>query len=144
MKYFLSTVSLVFILSCTPAASAQSKDNQNQDGDDHVTIYGRNHPVSKMAVIKDAPTPSYTKAARKNKIEGRVTLSVVLSSTGKVTGIKPLKLLPDGLTERAIAAAREIKFNPATIDGRPVSMRFYITYDFSLRRGVKVIPKDEL
>jgi|ERR1044071_459101 TonB family protein len=144
MKYFLSIVTSVFILSCMPTASAQSNNNQNQDGDDHVTIYSRNHPVTKMVVITDAPTPSYTKAARKNKIEGRVTLRVVLGAWGKVTGIKPIKLLPDGLTEQAVAAAREIKFNPATINGRPVSMRFYVIYDFSLRRGVKVIPKDEL
>ena len=143
MKYFLPIVSLIFILSCT-VASAQSNNNLNQDRDDHVRIYGRDHPITKKALIKAAPTPSYTKAARKNKVEGRVALRVVLSSTGKITGITPIKLLPDGLTEKAVGAAREIKFNSATINGRPVSMRFYVIYDFSLSRGVKVTPKDEL
>lgn len=143
MKYFLSLICLVFILSCT-SATAQSNHNLNQDGDDHVRIYGRDHLITKKAFIKDAPTPSYTKAARKNKVEGTVALRVVLSSTGKITRITPIKLLPDGLTEKAVAAAREIKFNPATVNGRPVSMYFYIIYDFSFTRGVKVTPKDEL
>jgi len=40
--------------------------------------------------------------------------------------------LPYGLTERAIAAARQIKFTPATKDGRPVSMYIQLEYNFNL------------
>ena len=143
MKYFLPIVNLVFILSCT-SASAQSNNNLNQDEDDYVRIHSIDHPVTKKALIKTTPTPSYTTAARKNKIEGVVMLRVVLSSAGKVTRIIPIEFLPDGLTREAIAAAWKIKFNPATINARPVSMYFYVMYDFSLSRGVKVIPKDAL
>ena len=143
MKYFLPIVNLVFIFSCTPA-TAQSNDNMNQGGDDYVTIYGRDHQITKTALVEATRKPSYTKAARRNKVEGVVALRVVLSSSGKVTGITPLKLLPDGLTAAAVAATRKMKFKPATINGRPVSMYFYVIYDFSLNRGVKVTAKDEL
>jgi hypothetical protein len=40
--------------------------------------------------------------------------------------------LPGGLTERAVEAARRIKFFPATKDGRPVSMFIQLEYNFNL------------
>jgi hypothetical protein len=36
------------------------------------------------------------------------------------------------LTERAIAAARQIKFSPATKDGHAVSMYIELQYNFNL------------
>jgi hypothetical protein len=36
------------------------------------------------------------------------------------------------LTERAIAAARQIKFNPATKNGRAVSVYMNLEYNFNL------------
>jgi len=40
--------------------------------------------------------------------------------------------LPDGLTEKAIAAARSIRFQPAQKDGRPVSQYAVIEYSFNI------------
>ncbi|MBD0373542.1 MAG: energy transducer TonB, partial [Pyrinomonadaceae bacterium] len=46
--------------------------------------------------------------------------------------IRAVKGLPDGLTEKAIAAARQIKFVPAQKDGRNVSQYIQIEYNFNL------------
>ncbi|MDT5059855.1 MAG: hypothetical protein QOH63_562, partial [Acidobacteriota bacterium] len=40
--------------------------------------------------------------------------------------------LPNGLTERAIAAARQIRFTPAMKDGHAVSQYIQIEYNFNL------------
>jgi hypothetical protein len=41
--------------------------------------------------------------------------------------------LPDGLTEQAIAAAREAKFKPAMKDGKPVPYWVVLEMGFNLR-----------
>ena len=82
--------------------------------------------------ILSKPQPSYTEAARQNQISGVVVVRAVFSSSGQVTNIVAVSKLPDGLTEKAIAAARQIKFEPARKDGRPVSMYMQIQYNFSL------------
>jgi Gram-negative bacterial TonB protein C-terminal len=59
---------------------------------------------------------------------------VVLSATGKVTNIRVVSGLPDGLTKRAVDAAKKIEFIPAMKDGKYVSMFMQLEYDFSLTR----------
>jgi hypothetical protein len=49
-----------------------------------------------------------------------------------VAKIRVVSGLPFGLTERAYAAARQIKFIPAVRDGRFVSMRIQLEYNFNL------------
>lgn len=78
------------------------------------------------------PEPSYTESARANQITGTVVLKVVFSSKGMVDNIQVISGLPEGLTERAIDAARKIKFIPAIKDGRYVSMWMQLEYNFNL------------
>lgn len=88
--------------------------------------------VDQKARVLSKPDPSYTEEARKNQIVGTVVLRAVFSSSGTVTNIHAVSGLPNGLTERAIAAASQIKFVPATKDGRPVSMWMELQYNFNL------------
>jgi TonB family protein len=88
--------------------------------------------VTSKAKVLEKPEPTYTEAARKNQITGTVILRAVFSSGGQVTQIHAVSGLPDGLTERAIAAAKNIRFVPATKDGHPVSMWMELQYNFNL------------
>jgi TonB family protein len=88
--------------------------------------------VSSKARILSRPEPQYTEEARKNQVSGTVVLRAVFSSSGQVTNIRTVSGLPHGLTERAMAAARQIRFAPATKDGRPVSQYIQIEYNFNL------------
>jgi len=88
--------------------------------------------VDQKARILSKPEPSYTDEAKKNQIVGTVVLRAVFSSDGTVTNIRAVSGLSNGLTERAIVAARQIKFVPATKDGRPVSMSMELQYNFNL------------
>lgn len=91
-----------------------------------------NREVSEPARIVSQPQPSYTEAARQNQVEGVVVLKVILSSEGTIVGISVLSGLPYGLTERAIAAARTIRFTPAKKDGVPVSVAVQVEYKFTI------------
>jgi protein TonB len=88
--------------------------------------------VDQRARLLFKPEPQYTEEARRNQITGTVVLRAVFASSGEVVQVRAINSLPFGLTERAIAAARQIKFNPATKNGRAVSVYMNLEYNFNL------------
>ncbi|HEV2882524.1 MAG TPA: energy transducer TonB [Pyrinomonadaceae bacterium] len=88
--------------------------------------------VTRKAQITSKPEPLYTEEARKNQVTGTVRLRLILGASGSVSGITPVSRLPDGLTEKAIEAARKISFRPAEKDGRKVSQYVTIEYNFNI------------
>lgn len=86
--------------------------------------------VTTKAKVLQKPAPDFTDAARSARISGKVILQAVLAADGTVRNILILKGLPHGLTESAILAARQIKFTPALVDGKPVSMFVQLEYHF--------------
>jgi TonB family protein len=105
-------------------------------GSDDNSIAGerilRPNEVEQRVRVLAKPEPNYTDEARKNQITGTVVLRVIFSSLGQVEQIRTVQQLPFGLTERAIAAARQIRFLPATRGGRPVSVYMQLEYNFNL------------
>ncbi|HEY0173586.1 MAG TPA: energy transducer TonB [Pyrinomonadaceae bacterium] len=91
----------------------------------------RQNEVTKRAMVTRKPEPGFTDEARWNGVAGVVRLRAVLNVSGEVTNITVVKGLPDGLTEKAVAAARRIKFNPAEKDGRKVSQYVVLEYNFN-------------
>ena len=88
--------------------------------------------VTTKARVLKKPEPAYTEGARQNQVTGTVVLRVVFTAEGTVKHFLVVEGLPYGLTEAAISAARKIKFTPATVDGRPVSMFIQLEYNFDL------------
>ena len=88
--------------------------------------------VTRKAVLLSKPEPGFTEEARKNNVMGTVKLRLVLAASGAVTNVSVVKGLPDGLTEKAIAAAKQIRFQPAQKDGRAVSQYAVIEYSFNI------------
>jgi len=54
------------------------------------------------------------------------------AETGQITQIRVVEGLPRGLTERSIAAARLIKFEPAELNGKKVAYPMAVVYRFDL------------
>jgi TonB family protein len=104
---------------------------QNTSSEDYNRIFSGREVTSKARILSK-PDPTYTEEARQNQITGTVVLRVVMSASGEVTNIHAVSSLPYGLTERAIAAAKQVKFVPATKDGHPVSMWIELQYNFNL------------
>lgn len=94
----------------------------------------RSRELTARAKVVTKPEPSYTERARQNQITGTVVLRAVFSASGAVENISVMKegSLPDGLTEKAVEAARKIRFIPAIKDGRFVSMWMQLEYNFNL------------
>jgi TonB family protein len=88
--------------------------------------------VDTKARLISKPEPSYTDDAKRNQIVGTVVLKAVFAASGKVTNIRVVQGLPYGLTERAIEAARKIRFVPASKEGKYVSMWMQLEYNFNL------------
>jgi periplasmic protein TonB len=82
--------------------------------------------------VTKKPGPTYTLAAENDRVEGVVVIRCVFASNGEVMHIHVIKGLPDGLTEKAIGAAKKIEFKPAIKDGHPVSMWMELQYRFHL------------
>ena len=88
--------------------------------------------VTSRAVIKAKPEPGYTEEARRAGVRGLVRLRAVLAADGTVKHVLVLRNLSYGLTEKAVSAARKIKFEPATVGGVPVSQYVIIEYNFNI------------
>lgn len=107
-------------------------------GGDGTGNEGRNTPperpsgVSKGLNLISKPQPKYTDAARQNNIQGRVTLRITFLANGQIGSISPVSGLSYGLTEQAIAAARQIKFEPAMRNGQPQSVTKTLQYTFTI------------
>lgn len=88
--------------------------------------------VTTKARLLSKPEPVYTQAARNEQITGTVVLRCVFAADGTVKHILVVQALPNGLTQQSIVAAKKIKFIPAMINGKPVSMWMQLEYNYNL------------
>jgi len=82
--------------------------------------------------ILSKPRAQYTDEARQNQVQGTVVLKVTLLANGTIGSVVPVSRLGYGLTEKAIAAAHEIKFEPKKVNGVPQSVTKTIEYNFNI------------
>ena len=98
-------------------------------GDEPILVTG-----AVVAPVKlHAPTPGYTEAARRVRIQGTVILQAVIDREGRIRELEVLKSLPFGLTEQAVSTVRDWTFEPATLGGLPVTVRFNLSIRFQLQ-----------
>ena len=76
--------------------------------------------------------PRYTADALRQRIQGTVTLEVVISREGIPVAIRVTRSLDPGLDQEAIAAARGWRFTPARIGNTPVDVLVTIVLDFNV------------
>ena len=88
--------------------------------------------VDQRLQILKKPEPRYTKEAERHKTQGIVILRAILAADQTVKHIEVMTGLPDGLSGKAIEAARLIRFKPALKDGKPVSSWVELEYRFNI------------
>ncbi len=88
--------------------------------------------VTHKARIIDKREPSYTETARTELVAGTVVLTCVFAADGTIQHVLVLQSLTHGLTQASVAATKRIKFEPALLNGRPVSTFMQLEYNFSL------------
>ena len=89
-------------------------------------------PRNKRLFILSKPRPLYTEQARANNTQGSVELRITFLASGEIGKIEPISELPDGLTEQAIAAAKQMRFEPATKNGSPVTVIKSVQFNFTI------------
>lgn len=114
--------------SAETAAQIRQARTLAKTGPDYAS-YHKNPSFKKLRIISK-PDAGYTDEARRNNVRGQVVLRVLFGETGQVNRISVVKGLPHGLTERAIAAARLIEFEPAELDGKKVDYPLTVVYVF--------------
>jgi TonB family protein len=76
--------------------------------------------------------PFYPHAARRNHIEGTVSLKAVIGTDGRVASLTPLSGPPQ-LIPPTTGAVEQWRYRPYLQSGKPVEMETVITVNFSLK-----------
>ena len=86
-------------------------------------------------VIIDETMPRYTRAAMRARIEGSVTMEVVIQRDGKVGEVRVVRSLDRqyGLDEEAVKAVKQWNFKPGTKAGVAVPVLVEIEMTFKVR-----------
>jgi protein TonB len=102
-------------------------------GDDGASAAG-GKPVSAGVLNGKAiskPAPPYPSIAKAAKATGTVVVSVEVDEKGGVTSARAVSGHPL-LRAAAEAAARQARFSPTLLSGKPVKVRGTLTYEFKL------------
>jgi TonB family protein len=83
-----------------------------------------------IAKVIRAVHPDYSEEARRAGIQGSVALMIDVGADGKVQNVTVQRGLGYGLDEKAVEAARQWLFQPATRDGQPVSSVVNVALSF--------------
>jgi periplasmic protein TonB len=78
------------------------------------------------------PEPEFSEEARKSKYQGVAVLWAVVGPDGRVRDLRIQRSLCMGLDEKAIAAVKTWRFEPAHKDGVPVAVQIAVEVNFRL------------
>ena len=81
---------------------------------------GNYRPGGTLPTCVYCPDPQYTDEAREAKLQGRVTLRVLVGADGRASQIQIVQGIGMGLDDRAVQSVRSWKFTPAHDGGRRV------------------------
>lgn len=114
-------------------ATEDSDDAVTDDEDDTTSSSGvktiSGGVLNGKAVSK--PEPSYPSLAKAARASGAVVVKVTVDESGKVISAEAVSGHPL-LRPAAVAAAREAKFTPTLLSGKPVRVTGLLTYNFVL------------
>ncbi len=118
----------------TPAVDSTSPSSVSGQGSGGGLKLEEQIPTPQTAQIEILTKPKalYTDFARFYDVSGRVRLRVTFLADGTIGSVTPVTRLPFGLTQKAIDAAKSMRFNPAIRDGQPYSVIKLVEYGFLL------------
>ena len=93
---------------------------------------GNYQPGGTLPTCVYCPDPQYTDEAREAKLQGRVTLRVLVGVDGRASQIQILQGIGMGLDDRSVQSVRSWKFSPAH-DGARRAVPSWITIEIIFR-----------
>jgi TonB family protein len=86
---------------------------------------------AKKGKLIEAPRPIYPEEAKAKKVEGQVSVEIVIGEDGNVISARPVSG-PELLQGAAKDAALKARFEPTVVDGKPAKVSGTMTYKFVL------------
>ena len=78
-------------------------------------------------------SPDYPERARRGGIQGEVIIQFTVDEAGTPVDLEVKSSPHELLSEASLREVRRLRFVPATVDGRPVKVRFSVPMNFRLR-----------
>ena len=140
MLHYLMCFLLVFLASLSYSGQPQDSAQHRQGtellhlGDRHL---GQGPPADSVqpevqpVVIKNV-SPEYPEEMRKQRIDGEVWLSVLITKDGKVRQARVFKSSNEQFNQPSIDAVMQWQFKPALSKGKPVDAWVPIPFRFRL------------
>ena len=84
-----------------------------------------------------SPAPRYPAALKAERIEGEVLMQFVVDQDGTVMAgsQKVIRATNPAFVEAVVASLPNLRFNPATVNGRAVRQLVQMPYEFAVERG---------
>jgi periplasmic protein TonB len=79
-----------------------------------------------------AVDPEFSDEARRAKFQGMCVVALIVDAQGNPQRVHAVGHLGMGLDEKAVAAVKQYKFKPATLQGRPVPVEVNVEVDFRI------------
>ncbi len=129
----MRSLALLMMLMATQMVFSQADASTETPTNVPVCFHPRAGQVCALAPrALNQPAASYSEKARKKKLQGTVVLSIVVGTDGAAHDIKVTKSLGMGLDEEAVKSVQKWKFEPSTVEGKPVAVRIALQVDFRL------------
>lgn len=136
---------LVDRLTQLTATKAQVRISSHSEGDERIEDLPDEGSPRAVGFVPpeflNRVKPDYTTEAEQADITATVEAMVVFRFNGEVGRVETIRWAGFGLEESAERAIRQLKFKPSTRDGKPISVRALIRYNF--RRVSEPISKPE-
>jgi TonB family protein len=116
------------VVACVVACVPTTAHAHEPDEPDHA-------PDSAPVVVNQVEA-AYPPQARAAGVSGTVLLELSVDADGNVSDVKVTRGAGFGFDESAVAAARALKFRPATHDGKPIAATVAFEQRFALRPHV--------
>lgn len=114
-----------------PARTADDQDRSSTTGEKEESRQKQHKGEVIKGELIEAPQPVYPDEAKEQKIEGMVTVGIVIDEEGKVISAKPSSG-PELLHGASRDAAFKARFKPTTLNGKPAKVTGAMTYNFVL------------
>ena len=108
--------------------SAPQKAQEKRDAEADETVYDLGEGVTPPRVIKQV-NPRYS-TAKGVRVEGSVTVALVVSSQGVPRDVRVIKGLDKDVDQSAVDAVEQWRFAAARKNDKPIAVRISLEIDF--------------
>ena len=124
-KILVSSLAGLFIVAI-PVSAATAPESSAASKPKVAYIQG----MDKEPSIVKRVAPTYPTALRERGIQGYATVEMVIDSTGRVTAAEAVRSTRPAFAKMAVQAAKQWHFSPAEADGKKITSRVQIPFEF--------------